>query len=86
MHNKGKTLQCCNRFGESVIHMACRHGLTDVVKFLIEEVGLTFRVRDDYGRMPLYDAFLTVELLLKKEPDVLLMSNNRGHCPLEYIR
>ena len=66
--------------------MACRHGLTDVVKFLIEEVGLTFRVRDDYGRMTLYDAFWTVELLLKKEPDVLLMSNNRGHCPLEYIR
>ena len=66
--------------------MTCRHGLADVVKFLIDEVGSTLRVRDDYGVTPLYDAFWRGELLLKKEPDVLLMSNNRGHCPLEYIR
>ena len=57
MHKKGKTLQCCNRFGESAIHMACRHDLTDVVKFSIEEVGSILRVRDDYGRTPLHDAF-----------------------------
>ena len=73
--------------------MACRHDLTDVVKFSIEEVGSILRVRDDYGRTPLHDAFWTgepnftlIELLLKKEPDVLLMSDKRGHCPLEYVR
>ena len=78
MHKKRKTLQYCKRFGESVNHMACYHGLTDVVKFLIEEIGSTLRVRDDYGRTPFYDAFWTGEL---KEPEVLLMSNNRGHSP-----
>merc|ERR1739844_445814 len=28
MHDNGKTLQCSNRFGESLVHMACRRGYT----------------------------------------------------------
>merc|ERR1739844_573061 len=66
MHQQGLTLQCCNRFGESIIHMACRRGLFEVVKFLVEEAGLSILLRDDYGRTPLHDAFWTP----KPEPEL----------------
>jgi len=93
MHKNGRILQCCNKFGESIIHMACRRSLTDVVVFLADEAGVSLRVRDDFGRTPLHDAFWTgepnlclIEYLLKKEPDIMLMKDRRGHCPLEYAR
>merc|ERR1712224_1056513 len=72
---------------------ACRRGLTDIVMFLAEEAGASLRVRDDFGRTPLHDAFWTgepnymlIEYLLEKEPDIILMRDKRGHCPLEYAR
>ena len=66
-HNSGRILSCCNRFGESLIHMACRRGYANTVTFLLEEahVSVTFlleeahvsvRIRDDCGRTPLHDA------------------------------
>jgi hypothetical protein len=33
--------RCCNKFGESLMHLACRHGRTDMVQFLIEELNAT---------------------------------------------
>jgi hypothetical protein len=29
--------RCCNKFGESLMHLACRRGRTDMVRFLLEE-------------------------------------------------
>ena len=93
MHKDGQTLQCCNRFGESLLHMACRRGLIDIVKYLINEANVSLRLRDDFGRTPLHDAFWTgepnlclIEFMLTKEPDLILMKDKRGHCPLEYAR
>jgi len=93
MHKNGKSLQCCNTFGESLLHMACRRGFTEVVKFLIEEAGVSIRVRDDYGRTPLHDAcwtsepnFQLMDLLICEDPDLFLMSDKRGHTPFQYIR
>uniref|UniRef100_A0A7S2IC66 Uncharacterized protein n=1 Tax=Helicotheca tamesis TaxID=374047 RepID=A0A7S2IC66_9STRA len=93
MHEEGLSLQCSNRFGESLIHMACRRGLTDVVAFLISDAGVSIRVRDDYGRTPLHDACWTCEpnlelmdLLIKECPDLLLIEDKRGHNPFDYVR
>jgi len=93
MHRNGRMLQCCNRFGESIIHMAFRRGAVKVVRFLLEEAGISFRVRDDYGRTPLHDAFWTVDpqadlvkMLITKCPDLLLISDKRGFVPLSYVR
>jgi hypothetical protein len=33
--------RCCNKFGESLMHLACRRGRTDMVQFLIEELNAT---------------------------------------------
>lgn len=86
----------CNRFGESILHIACRRGNLDMVKFLVEEVGLTITtIRDDYHRTPLHDAFWTstasyetVDYLLKQPnvTELLLCKDKRGFTPLDYSR
>ena len=93
MHLNGKNLQCCNRFGESLLHMVCRRGFVTIAAFLIHEAGISLRVRDDCGRTPLHDAcwatvpaYELVELLIAEEPDLLLISDKRGHTPFQYAR
>ena len=93
MHKTGRQLQCANKFGESLIHMACRRGFVDVVRFLVDEAGVSVRVRDDYGRTALHDACWTsepneelVEYLIRQCPELLLMSDRRGNAPFEYVR
>ena len=92
-HSTGRPLKCSNRFGESLLHLACRKGLLDVVKFLLQEANVPVRVRDDYGRTPLHDAcwttkpnFALIELLIADCPDLLFMKDRRGHTPLAYAR
>jgi len=93
-HSEHKiSLACSNQFNESLIHLACRRGYVDMVKFLIHEAGASLRVRDDYGRTPLHDACWTsqpnvelMELLISECPDLLLVSDKRGHCPFDYAR
>ena len=89
----GTNLQCANKFGESLIHLACRRSNFDVVSFLINEAGVSLRVRDDYGRTPFHDACWRGELdldlinmLLEHEPKLLMLNDKRGHSPLDYTR
>jgi len=86
-------MNCCNRFGESIVHMACRHSQVDVVRFLIKEAGVTLRVADDFGRNPCHDAawqaepnMELIQLIVTHEPDLLLISDKRGFTPLQYVR
>lgn len=86
-------LRSCNRFGESILHMACRRGLTKVVKFLLSDESQSIRVRDDYGRTPLHDACWNrhpkpeiIDMLLKREPALLLVTDKRGFTPFQYAR
>jgi ankyrin repeat protein len=86
----------CNRFGESILHIACRRGNLEMVQFLVEEVGLkVHEIRDDYHRTPLHDAFWTTEAspkvidFLLKQPyvvELLLLKDVRGYTPLDYAR
>ena len=48
-------MTACNRFGESIVHMACRRADFEVVDFLLENIGDVWGV-DDFGRTPLHDA------------------------------
>lgn len=89
----GKILQCSNRFGESLIHIACRRGSFPVISFLLNEAGVSIRVRDDCGRTPLHDAcwasqpnFEVIRMLVEREPDFLMLCDKRGHTPLAYVR
>lgn len=90
---ENRPLKCSNRFGESLLHLACRRNLIPVVQFLVHEAGVPLNVRDDMGRSPLHDAFWCaevnfelVDLILDQCPDLLLISDKRGHPPLSYAR
>lgn len=93
LHKFGFSLDCCNRFGESLISIACRRGNANLVRFLVEECDVTLMQRDDYGRTVLHDAFWTskpatdlVHYLLQEAPDLLFVKDVRGHAPLDYVR
>lgn len=93
LRSAGCSFQGCNRFGESLLHLACRRSSLDVIRFLIVECSVSLRVRDDYGRTPLHDVcwrkepnFDIMNIILDQEPDLLLIADRRGHVPLDYAR
>lgn len=94
MLEEGISLDACNRFGESLIHMACRRGDVNVVSFLLIEARIDINVRDDFGRSCLHDAawtaepnFAVMDALLDHAPAALLLSEDvRGHTPFHYAR
>lgn len=88
-----RNMNCCNRFGESVLHTACRHSNIEVVRFLIDEAKVDIRVCDDFGRTPCHDAawqgepnMELVEMIINECPDLLLIADKRGFTPLQYVR
>ena len=92
LRNVGRSMTACNRFGESIVHMACRRADFDVVDFLLENTGGVWGV-DDYGRTPLHDAcwraeprFDIVTCLLDKNLHLLRVLDVRGANPLNYVR
>lgn len=92
--DKGKSFNACNRFGESLIHMACRRGDVKVVRFLVREAAVRTDIRDDYGRTPAHDACWTskpnldvMEELLQVLPVEMFLSEDvRGFTPFQYAR
>jgi hypothetical protein len=92
-HAEGKSLSCCNRFGEALIHMACRRSYTEIVRFMVEEAGVSLFVHDDFGRTPMHYSCWTaqpnlelLDFLVQKAPSLLLMCDVRGHMPMNYVR
>jgi hypothetical protein len=92
IRDSGATLQCCNKFGESIVHMACRRGSLSVINYLLRN-GVSIRLRDDYGRTPLHDAcwtqephFELVKRIILECPDLLFVTDKRGYTPLSYVR
>lgn len=88
----GLSYNPCNRFGESIVHMACRRGNTELVKYLLDR-GCNVQACDDFGRTPLHDAcwtneptFELVELLLEKDLRLLNITDCRGATPLAYVK
>jgi hypothetical protein len=89
---EGRDLQCCNKFGESIVHTVARHGAVRVLELLVE-LGVSVRVCCDSGRTPLSDACWTqappkmgmVDLLLDACPDLLYVTDKRGLPPLAYV-
>ena len=93
LHASGINLQCGNRFGETLIHLACRRSSNDLVSYLINDASVSLRVRDDFGRTPAHDAcwraeanLPLLEMLLDQAPELLMLTDKRGHTPLCYSR
>ena len=60
---------------------------------MVEEAGVSLWVHDDFGRTPLHYSCWTSEpnlelldFLMGKAPQMLLMSDVRGHMPMNYVR
>jgi hypothetical protein len=53
LHQAGRSMSACNRFSESIVHMACRRAELDVVQFILTHGG-DVNIVDDYGRTPLH--------------------------------
>lgn len=96
LHVGGKSLDACNPFGESLLHMACRRGDSAIVKFLLVDAGVKADRCDDFGRNPFHDALWTstpnldvVDLLIDHvadSPSLLLAEDVRGNTPFAYAR
>ena len=89
----GKSMDGCNQFGESFLHIACRRGYAKTVEFLVKKARLSLRICDDHGRTPMHSAcwsikpqFKIVKLLMEVEPTLFLISDQRGHTPLMYLK
>ena len=87
----GRNLNCCNKFGESIVHIICRRGSLECLSFLVEKANVSLMVRDDFGRNPLHDAMWTdkpsfemVKFILKVAPGLLFARDKRGTTPLAY--
>lgn len=90
---EGHSAECCNRFGESLLHMACRRGFKDMVDYFLTEPKLSVRIRDDCGRNPCHDACWNpspqleiLQWLIEKDPSLLLITDKRGSTPFAYAR
>ena len=90
--------RCSNRFGESLMHLACRRGRTEMVRFLVEDLPGTspsqmLSIKDDCLKTPLHDACWTaspnvelVEFILQHAPEQVVMQDIRGNTPFDYVR
>jgi hypothetical protein len=90
--NGKRNFQHCNRFGESIVHAAARHGRTHILKFLSNEADVSLLVKCDTGRTPLHDACWTgtpnfdcVTFIIETSPELLFVIDNKKFMPLEYI-
>lgn len=85
-------MSACNKFSESIVHMACRRSTFQIVQFMISHLETVLLV-DDYGRTPLHDAcwrpqpqFDIVLLLMDNNLDLIRCKDKRGSIPLHYVQ
>jgi hypothetical protein len=91
-HQNNHCLQCCNKFGESIVHTAARRGNTDVLQFLHETASVSLQVKCEGGRTVLHDAcwtsqpnFECIRFLLRHcPPQFMVVTEKRGFTPLHF--
>jgi len=92
-NEKDYKLDARNQFGENLVHMACRMGLSgDVLKFLVEDLKIQFNVRDKFGRTPLHNAcmsalpnFSNIDYIMKKAPKLAVFEDDKNNIPFDLI-
>jgi ankyrin repeat protein len=94
MFSEGRSMNACNQFGESLVHMVCRRGDIEILKFMIDEGNVSFTIKDDFGRNPFHDAcwtstpnFEVMDMLIAAADISLLLAEDvRGNTPFDYAR
>ncbi|CAM9731500.1 unnamed protein product, partial [Heterosigma akashiwo] len=92
LKSRGSSMSACNKFGESVLHMAARKGEMKIFAFLMNSVDNIY-ITDDQGRTILHDAcwsatpnFDVVTMILQHDETLLRATDVRGSTPLAYIK
>lgn len=93
MRVAGRNMNACNRFGDSVLHMACRRGRVGSLRFLLQACGPSVLLQtDDFGRTVMHDACWTpmprfdiVSCVLDVDTRLLRILDKRGASPLQYV-
>lgn len=87
----GNTLQCCNKFQETAIHLVCRRGQEKILKYMLDS-DVSPCIQDDNGRTPLHELawastpnFEMVKAILLSSPDLLYVKDKRGSTPLSFV-
>ena len=87
-------LKARNQFGENVLHLACRMGISrDVLEFLVDgPAKVPLNIRDKFGRTPLHNScmstvpnFQNIEYVIFKAPRMLLFEDDNSKIPFELI-
>ena len=85
-------MSACNKFSESIVHMACRRSEFNIVDFILSNGGDSGIV-DDFGRTILHDAcwrieprFDIVTLILERNLSLLFYLDTRECSALQYVR
>jgi hypothetical protein len=93
LRDSGKAMNCFNRFGESLLHMACRRGFKEMIEFLLNDPEIEVRVADDCGRTPMHDTCWALapnldiaRWIIEREPSLLFTADSRGFTPFDYAR
>jgi hypothetical protein len=93
LQDSGFSLNCCNRFGESLLHIACRRGFVEIVRLILDQPKACIRISDDCGRNPLHDLcwnpspqLQLCKWLLEREPSLFFLRDKRGFTPFDYAR
>mmetsp|Transcript_16149 Transcript_16149/g.22744 ORF Transcript_16149/g.22744 Transcript_16149/m.22744 type:complete len:376 (+) Transcript_16149:137-1264(+) len=99
LHTKqGISMKCQNSIGEGPLHWACRIHDIEKVSFLLEESDAILRTRHNGGGLtPLHEAawslgsnsnkpnMKAIEKLIEHDPLLLLVSDDSGKLPFDYI-
>lgn len=90
---EGHSLNCCNQFGESLLHISCRRGFVAMTRLILDQPGASVRLVDDCGRTPLHDLCWnpTPQLdickwILEVEPSLFFLKDRRNFTPFDYAR
>jgi len=90
---EGQMMNCFNRFGESLLTMACRRGFEEIVDYLLRLPEVDIRISDDGGRTVLHDACWNPSpqlnicgWILQRDPSLFFIADNRGCTPFQYAR
>jgi len=92
LFDAGLSPNACTAFGDSIVHMACRHGgSVKALKFMLE-YGSTVQTTDEHGRTPLHAAcwnmtpnFPLIRLILEADVNLLRVADGRGMTPLSFV-
>ena len=75
----GRRMNACNRYGETLVHAACRAGSQRSLAYLLAHGG-TLRCCDDAGRVPLHESCRAGQPCLAIALRILLEDSRQAHA------